>query len=155
MTGKRSQNGEPWHPLPAEAPGTTFTCFTSTKVQILTWMRRLQVHYTSGGSLRWLGRGARMEKIGSGWHAGLAPLSPIYVFLRLQHESSYYYICVSYYYICVLSLIPLYVSSCSYTTQGRRRPHRFLPQLDEIYFTTAEKTILENCICIVPNFIND
>ena len=31
----------------------------------------------------------------------------------------------------------------------------FLPQLDEFYFTTAEKKILENCRCIVPNFIND
>jgi hypothetical protein len=32
---------------------------------------------------------------------------------------------------------------------------RDLPQLDEFYFTTAEKKILENCRCIVPNFIND
>jgi hypothetical protein len=31
----------------------------------------------------------------------------------------------------------------------------FLPQLDEFYFTTTEKKILENCRCIVPNFIND
>ncbi len=31
----------------------------------------------------------------------------------------------------------------------------FLPQLDEFYFTTAEKKILENCRCIVPNFMND
>jgi hypothetical protein len=31
----------------------------------------------------------------------------------------------------------------------------FLPQLDEIYFTTAKKKILENCRCIVPNFMND
>ena len=28
----------------AEAPGTTFTCFASTKVQILIWMRWVQVH---------------------------------------------------------------------------------------------------------------
>jgi hypothetical protein len=31
----------------------------------------------------------------------------------------------------------------------------FLPQLDEIYFTTAKKKSLENCRCIVPNFMND
>jgi hypothetical protein len=31
----------------------------------------------------------------------------------------------------------------------------FLPQLDEIYFTTAKKKILENYRCIVPNFMND
>jgi hypothetical protein len=31
----------------------------------------------------------------------------------------------------------------------------FLPQPDEFYFTTDEKKILENCRCIVPNFIND
>jgi hypothetical protein len=31
----------------------------------------------------------------------------------------------------------------------------FLPQLDEFYFTTAKKKILENCRCIVPNFMND
>jgi hypothetical protein len=43
----------------------------------------------------------------------------------------------------------------SRTTHGRRRPQGFLPQLDEFYFTTAEKKILENCRCIVPNFIND
>jgi hypothetical protein len=29
------------------------------------------------------------------------------------------------------------------------------PQLDEFYFTTDEKKILENCRCIVPNFMND
>jgi hypothetical protein len=27
--------------------------------------------------------------------------------------------------------------------------------LDEFYFTTAEKKFLENCRCIVPNFMND
>ena len=27
--------------------------------------------------------------------------------------------------------------------------------LDEFYFTTSEKKILENCRCIVPNFMND
>jgi hypothetical protein len=27
--------------------------------------------------------------------------------------------------------------------------------LDEFYFTTAEKKILENCRCILPNFKND
>jgi hypothetical protein len=27
--------------------------------------------------------------------------------------------------------------------------------LDEFYFTTDEKKILENCRCIVPNFMND
>jgi hypothetical protein len=32
---------------------------------------------------------------------------------------------------------------------------RFLPELNEIYFTTVEKTILENFKCILPNFIND
>jgi len=31
----------------------------------------------------------------------------------------------------------------------------FLPQLDGFYFTTDEKKILENCRCIVPNFMND
>jgi hypothetical protein len=31
----------------------------------------------------------------------------------------------------------------------------FLPQLDEFYFTTDEKKLLENCRCIVPNFMND
>jgi hypothetical protein len=31
----------------------------------------------------------------------------------------------------------------------------FLPQLDEFYFTTAEKKILEKCRCTVPNLIND
>jgi hypothetical protein len=30
-----------------------------------------------------------------------------------------------------------------------------LPHLDELYFTTAEKKILENCRSIVPNFMND
>jgi hypothetical protein len=32
---------------------------------------------------------------------------------------------------------------CQRPTQGRRRSHRFLPQLGEIYFTTVEYTILE------------
>jgi hypothetical protein len=40
----------------------------------------------------------------------------------------------------VLKLLP---------TQGRQRPQGFLPQLDEFYFTTAEKKLLENCRCIV------
>ena len=31
----------------------------------------------------------------------------------------------------------------------------FLQQLDEFYFTTAEKKILENFRFHVPNFIND
>jgi hypothetical protein len=31
----------------------------------------------------------------------------------------------------------------------------FFPQLDEFYFTTAEKKILGNCRCTVPNFMND
>jgi hypothetical protein len=31
----------------------------------------------------------------------------------------------------------------------------FHHKLDEFYFTTAEKKILENCGCIVPNFMND
>jgi hypothetical protein len=44
----------------------------------------------------------------------------------------------------------LYVS-----TQGRQRLQGFLPQLDESYFTTPEKKILENCRYIVPNFMND
>jgi hypothetical protein len=49
-----------------------------------------------------------------------------------------------------------YYSKSRLLTQGRRRPHRvFLPQLDEIYFITAEKTILEKCVGIVPNFINE
>jgi hypothetical protein len=43
--------------------------------------------------------------------------------------------------------------SCA--THERQRLHGFLPQLDEIYFTTADKKILENCRCIVPNFMND
>jgi hypothetical protein len=30
-----------------------------------------------------------------------------------------------------------------------------LPKPDEFYFTTAEKKLLENCRCIVPNFNND
>ena len=30
-----------------------------------------------------------------------------------------------------------------------------LQHLDEFYFATAEKKILENYRCIVPNFIND
>jgi hypothetical protein len=30
-----------------------------------------------------------------------------------------------------------------------------LPQLDELCFTTPENKIVENCRCIVPNFIND
>jgi hypothetical protein len=41
------------------------------------------------------------------------------------------------------------------TTHGRRRLQGFLPQPDEFYFTTAENKILENCRCIVPNFMND
>jgi hypothetical protein len=41
------------------------------------------------------------------------------------------------------------------STHGRRRPQGFLPQLDAFYFTTDEKKILENCRCIVPNFMND
>jgi hypothetical protein len=43
----------------------------------------------------------------------------------------------------------------SVPTHGRQRLRVFLPQLDEFYFTTAEKKILENCRCIVPNFMND
>jgi hypothetical protein len=35
------------------------------------------------------------------------------------------------------------------------KPQGFLPQLDEFYFTTSEKKILENCRYIVPNFMND
>jgi hypothetical protein len=38
---------------------------------------------------------------------------------------------------------------------GRWRLHGFLPQPDELYFTIDEKKILENCRCIVPNFMND
>jgi hypothetical protein len=41
------------------------------------------------------------------------------------------------------------------STQGWQMPQGFLPQLDEFYFTTAEKKLLENCRCIVPNFTND
>jgi hypothetical protein len=41
------------------------------------------------------------------------------------------------------------------TTQGRQRFQGFLPQLDEFYFTTVEKKLLEKCTCIVPNFITD
>jgi hypothetical protein len=41
------------------------------------------------------------------------------------------------------------------STHGRRRLQEFLPQLDEFYFTTAEKKLLENFGCIVPNFNND
>ena len=44
---------------------------------------------------------------------------------------------------------------CIFTTHGRRRLQGFLPRLDEFYFTTAEKKLLENCRCIVPNFNND
>jgi hypothetical protein len=40
-------------------------------------------------------------------------------------------------------------------THGWERPQGFLPQPDESYFTTAEKKLLENCRCIVPNFNND
>jgi hypothetical protein len=36
------------------------------------------------------------------------------------------------------------------TTHGRRRSHGFLPQLDEFYFTTDEKKLLEKYRCIVP-----
>jgi hypothetical protein len=43
----------------------------------------------------------------------------------------------------------------SFDTHGRQRPQGFLPQLDEYYFATAAKRLLENCRCIVPNFIND
>ena len=38
---------------------------------------------------------------------------------------------------------------------GRWRLQGFLPQPDELYFTIDEKKILENCRCIVPNFMND
>jgi hypothetical protein len=41
------------------------------------------------------------------------------------------------------------------TIHGRQRLQEFLPQLDEFYFTTAEKKILENCRFIVPNFMNE
>ncbi len=41
------------------------------------------------------------------------------------------------------------------TTNERRMPQGFLPQLDEFYFTTAGNKILENCKCTVPNFMND
>ena len=58
--------------------------------------------------------------------------------------------------ICVVCVgIPKNVVTNSETTQGWRRPHGFLPQLDEFYFTTAEKKLLENCRGIVPNFTND
>jgi len=40
-------------------------------------------------------------------------------------------------------------------TDGRQRLQGFSPQLDELYFTTVEKKILENCRCIVPNSMND
>jgi hypothetical protein len=40
----------------------------------------------------------------------------------------------------------------AFTTHGRQRLQGFLPQLDEFYFTTAEKKNLENYRCIVPNF---
>ncbi len=43
------------------------------------------------------------------------------------------------------------ISEDGETTQGRRRPWIFTT-LDEFYFTTAEKKILENCRCI-PYFI--
>jgi hypothetical protein len=43
----------------------------------------------------------------------------------------------------------------AYSTQGWQRPQGFLPQLDEFYFTTAEKKLLENCKYSVPNFNND
>ena len=52
---------------------------------------------------------------------------------------------------CFLSLSLLDALS----THGWQTTQGFLPQLDEFYFTTAEKKILENCRCIVPNFIND
>ncbi len=51
-------------------------------------------------------------------------------------------------YICLFLALSL-------ATQGRQRLQGFLPQLDEFYFTTPEKKILENCRCIVPNFMND
>ncbi len=41
------------------------------------------------------------------------------------------------------------------STHERWRLQAFLPQLDEFCFTTDEKKILENCRCIVPNFMND
>jgi len=52
---------------------------------------------------------------------------------------------------CVL-LYAYRQACCMCIRPGRQRPHRFSPQLDE--FSSAEKTILENCICIVPKFIN-
>jgi hypothetical protein len=42
-----------------------------------------------------------------------------------------------------------------HSTHGRRRLQGYLPQLDEFFFTTDEKKILENCSCSVPNFMND
>ncbi len=47
------------------------------------------------------------------------------------------------------------VLRCFMSTHGRRMLQGFLPQLDEFYFTTAEKKILGNCKCIVPNYMND
>jgi hypothetical protein len=57
-------------------------------------------------------------------------------------------------FVPILGLIH-YICRCS--THGRWRLQGFLPQLDEFYFTTAEKKILENCRSggIVPNFMND
>jgi hypothetical protein len=40
-------------------------------------------------------------------------------------------------------------------THRRQRLQGFSPQLDEFYFTTVEKKILENYRCIVPNSMND
>ena len=55
-------------------------------------------------------------------------------------------------YICICIYIHTYIPP----TDGRRpRDFDFSTQLDEFYFTTAEKKNSENCRCIVPNFIND
>jgi hypothetical protein len=55
---------------------------------------------------------------------------------------------------CVLEWIRRQDVLCV-STHGRQRLQGFLPQLDESYFTTDEKKILENCRYIVPNFMND
>jgi len=53
-------------------------------------------------------------------------------------------------------LVPDLFSNCEITCPPKDGGDLkgFLPQMDEFYFTTAEKKILENCRCIVPNFMS-
>ncbi len=83
-------------------------------------------------------------------------LTPAFLRIRFVSQGVVCFQCWTFAVVfCYVLVVPPYLFLCIYRTQGRRRLQGFLPQLDEFYFTTAEKKIWENCRCIVPNFMND